>query len=82
MLEIGAGPGFVTFLLAERVGHTGTVYALDRSADALAYSERLQGPSAGVWADLADRAVDSAALEPASVQVGLALIAMVLPSRR
>ena len=42
VLEIGAGPGYVSFVLAERVGHTGTVYALDRSAEALAYLERLQ----------------------------------------
>ena len=42
VLEIGAGPGYVSFVLAERVGHRGTVYALDRSAEALAYLERLQ----------------------------------------
>ena len=76
VLEIGAGPGFVTFLLAERVGHTGTVYALDRSADALAYLERLQ-TERGVG-QIRRIAVDAAALEPASVQVGSALIAMVL----
>ena len=33
VLEIGAGPGYVSFVLAERVGHTGTINALDRSAD-------------------------------------------------
>src|SRR6516225_10550765 len=31
VLEIGAGPGFVSFALADRVGPTGVVYALDRS---------------------------------------------------
>jgi SAM-dependent methyltransferase len=42
VLEIGAGPGFVSLALADRVGSTGLVYALDRSADALSYLERLQ----------------------------------------
>jgi ubiquinone/menaquinone biosynthesis C-methylase UbiE len=35
VLEIGSGPGFVTLLLAERVGPGGIVYAVDPSADAL-----------------------------------------------
>src|SRR5579859_7560447 len=42
VLEIGAGPGYVSFALAERVGRQGLVYALDRSAAALAYLERLK----------------------------------------
>ena len=42
VLEVGAGPGYVSFALADRVGPTGTVYALDQSADALAHLERLQ----------------------------------------
>ena len=42
VLEIGAGPGFVSFALADRVGPTGVVYALDRSAEALAHLERRQ----------------------------------------
>jgi ubiquinone/menaquinone biosynthesis C-methylase UbiE len=42
ILEVGAGPGFFSFLLAERVGQSGIVYAVEPSAEALAYLERLQ----------------------------------------
>ncbi len=42
VLDIGAGPGYVSLVLANRVGPDGLVYAVDRSADALAYLERLQ----------------------------------------
>lgn len=35
VLDIGAGPGYVSLVLAERVGPDGLVYAVDRSADAL-----------------------------------------------
>ena len=42
VLEIGAGPGYVSFALADRVGPSGIVYAVDRSAEALAYLERVQ----------------------------------------
>ncbi|MFI5341358.1 MAG: class I SAM-dependent methyltransferase [Candidatus Methylomirabilales bacterium] len=42
VLDIGAGPGYVSLVLADRVGPDGIVYAVDRSADALAYLERLQ----------------------------------------
>lgn len=42
VLDIGAGPGYMSLLLADRVGPDGIVYAVDRSADALAYLERLQ----------------------------------------
>ena len=41
VLEIGAGPGFVSFALAERVGPTGMVHAVDRSAQALANLESI-----------------------------------------
>ena len=76
VLEIGAGPGYVSFALAERVGPTGIVYALDRSADALAYLARLQ-TERGVG-QIMRIAADAATLDPASVQVGSALITMVL----
>jgi ubiquinone/menaquinone biosynthesis C-methylase UbiE len=76
VLEIGAGPGYVSFVLAERVGPSGIVYALDRSADALAHLERLQ-TERGVG-QIRRIAADAATLEPASVQVGSALITMVL----
>ena len=42
VLDIGAGPGYVSLVLADRVGPDGLVWAVDRSADALAYLERLQ----------------------------------------
>ena len=42
VLDIGAGPGYVSLALADRVGPDGLVFAVDRSADALAYLERLQ----------------------------------------
>ncbi len=37
VLDLGAGPGFVSLQLAARVGPTGLVYAVDRAPDALAY---------------------------------------------
>ena len=42
VLDIGAGPGYVSFALAERVGPTGEVIAVERSADALAFLAQLQ----------------------------------------
>jgi ubiquinone/menaquinone biosynthesis C-methylase UbiE len=76
VLEIGAGPGYVSLALAERVGPTGVVYALDRSADALAYLKRQQSER-GI-AQIQPIVGDAAALEPARVRAGAALITMVL----
>jgi ubiquinone/menaquinone biosynthesis C-methylase UbiE len=76
ILEVGAGPGFVSFELAKRVGSTGVVYALDRSADALAYLKRLQAER--VIAQIQGIVADAALLEPANVAAGKALITMVL----
>ncbi len=76
VLEIGAGPGYVSFALADRVGPTGTVYAIDRSADALAYLERLQ-KERGV-SQIQRITADAAMLEPTRVQVESFLITMVL----
>ena len=42
VLEVGSGPGYVSLRLAERVGSEGVIYAVDRSAEALAYLERVQ----------------------------------------
>ena len=42
ILEVGCGPGGLSLILAERVGPQGLVYALDSSADALAYLARKQ----------------------------------------
>ena len=76
VLDIGAGPGFVSLALAERVGTSGLVYALDRSADALAYLERLQRERG--LAQIERIAADAAALEPARIRATSALVTMVL----
>ena len=76
VLEIGAGPGFVSLALADRVGPTGLVYAIDRSTDAFAYLERLQSER-GI-SQIHRIAADAAALEPTNIQPGAALITMVL----
>ena len=76
VLEIGAGPGFVSLALADRVGPTGLVYALDLSLDALAYLERLQ-TKRGI-SQIERIAADAATLEPTSIQPSAALITMVL----
>lgn len=76
VLEIGAGPGFVSFALADRVGPTGVVYALDRSTEALAHLERRQ-KERGIGY-IQRIAADAATLQPDGVQAGSALITMVL----
>jgi len=76
VLEIGAGPGFVSFALADRVGPTGVVYALDQSAEALAHLERRQ-KERGIG-HIQRIAADAATLQPDGVQAGSALITMVL----
>lgn len=42
VLDVGAGPGYVSLALADRVGPEGLVWAVDLSPDALAYLARLQ----------------------------------------
>jgi ubiquinone/menaquinone biosynthesis C-methylase UbiE len=76
VLEIGAGPGFVSLALAERVGLAGIVYALDRSADALVYLERLQNER--VIRQIERIVADAAKLEATRVQANSALVTMVL----
>ncbi|MGD0025612.1 MAG: methyltransferase domain-containing protein, partial [Xanthobacteraceae bacterium] len=76
VLEIGAGPGYVSFALADRVGPAGIVYAVDRSADALAYLERLQ-KERGV-SNIERLVADAATLELTDLHVDSALISMVL----
>ena len=76
VLDVGAGPGFVSLALAERVGPAGIVYALDRAAEALAYLQRLQ-EQRGI--DQIQRIVaDAATLDPTSLHAEKALVAMVL----
>jgi len=76
VLDIGAGPGFVSLALAERVGPSGIVYAIERSAEALAYLERLQNDR-GIE-QIERVTADAATVEPSRVQAGSALVSMVL----
>jgi len=76
VLDVGAGPGFVSLALADRVGPRGAVYALDRSADALAYLARLQ-TGRGIR-QIERIAADAAALDPKSIRPTAALVTMVL----
>lgn len=76
VLEIGAGPGFVSFALADRVGPTGVVYALDRSPEALAHLERRQKERR--IETIQRIAADASRLQPDRLQAGSALITMVL----
>ena len=76
VLEVGAGPGYVSMVLADRVGPEGLVYAVDRSADALACLEHLQRERA--VSQIQRIIADAAALAPAGLSVDSALISMVL----
>lgn len=76
VLEIGAGPGYVSFALAGRVGRSGLVYAVDRSAEALLYLEALQ-KERGV-AQIRTMVADAATLDGADLAPDSALITMVL----
>jgi ubiquinone/menaquinone biosynthesis C-methylase UbiE len=76
VLDVGAGPGFVSLALADRVGPTGLVYALDRSADALAHLARLQSER-GVG-HIERITCDATALDPARVHPNAILATMVL----
>lgn len=76
VLDVGAGPGYVSLALAERVGPTGMVVAIDRSADALAYLEKLQ-QERGI-AQITRIACDAASLELPGHPADAALVTMVL----
>jgi precorrin-6B methylase 2 len=75
-LEIGAGPGYVGLVLADRVGPTGVIYAVDRSAEAISHLERLQ-KERGIT-HIRRFVADAAAVEPANLHPDSALITMVL----
>ncbi len=76
VLDIGAGPGYISLVLANRVGPDGLVYAVDRSAEALAYLERLQNER-GV--PQIQRVVsDATTLEPGTLHPDSALVTMIL----
>lgn len=76
VLDVGPGPGFVTFLLAGRVGSTGLVYAVDPAAEALAYLERLQ--TERYIANIKTFVGDAATFDLPGVKLDAALVAMVL----
>jgi 2-polyprenyl-3-methyl-5-hydroxy-6-metoxy-1,4-benzoquinol methylase len=76
VLEVGPGPGYVSLVLADRTGPAGFVYAIDRSADALAYLERLQ-KERRVW-HIRRLVADAATLGTAGLCADSALITMVL----
>jgi len=76
VLEIGSGPGYVSLVLADRVGPTGVVYAVDVSADALTYLEGLQRER-GV-SNIQRLIANAATLELSGAPADSALISMVL----
>ena len=76
VLEIGSGPGYVSLILADRVGSDGLVYAVDRSAEALAYLGHLQDKR-GIR-HIKRIEADAATLGPPDRQPNAALITMVL----
>ncbi len=76
VLEVGAGPGYVSMMLASRVGADGLVYAVDKSAGALAYLEHLQEERS--ISQIQRIVADAAALAPADFSINSALITMVL----
>jgi ubiquinone/menaquinone biosynthesis C-methylase UbiE len=76
VLDVGAGPGYVSLVLADRVGPAGIVYALDRSTDALAYLERLQ-QERGI-AQIQRVVADAATIDRGSLVPDFALITLVL----
>lgn len=76
VLEVGSGPGYVSLILADRVGQDGVVYAVDRSAEALAYLARLQ-QERGIR-QIKRIVADAATVGPAELQPNAALITMVL----
>lgn len=76
VLDLGAGPGYVSLALADRVGPDGLVYAVDRSADALAYLARLQYER-GV-SQIKRIVADATTLDPDALRPQSALVTMVL----
>jgi ubiquinone/menaquinone biosynthesis C-methylase UbiE len=75
VLEVGCGPGFVTFMLAERVGPTGLIYAVDPSKDAL---DNLAHRQAERGLNNIRRIVADAAALSEDLQADAALATMVL----
>jgi ubiquinone/menaquinone biosynthesis C-methylase UbiE len=76
VLDVGAGPGYFSLILAERVGPAGVVYAVDRSAEALHYLERLQ-QERGIT-NIQRIVADIATMPAGAIHPQAALITMVL----
>ena len=76
VLELGAGPGFVTMLLAERVGSAGLVYAVDIAAEALVHLERRRRDRG--LAQIRPILADAATLDPSGIAPRAALVSMIL----
>jgi ubiquinone/menaquinone biosynthesis C-methylase UbiE len=76
VLEIGSGPGYVTLVLADRIGPTGVVYAVDLSAEALAHLQRLQTERG--LSNIRRVIADAGTVELPAVRADAALISMVL----
>ena len=76
VLDAGAGPGYCSLVLADRVGPRGIVYAVDRSADALAYLARLQAER-GI-SHIRRIVGDIETLAPGTVSPDAALVTMML----
>jgi ubiquinone/menaquinone biosynthesis C-methylase UbiE len=76
VLEAGAGPGFVSLILADRVGPEGIVYAVDKSTEALALLAQRQAERG--LPQIRPIAADLARLAPLDPPAQSALITMVL----
>lgn len=76
VLDIGAGPGYVSVQAAIRVGADGLVLAVDRSADALAYLEQQQ-QARGI-AHIRRMVADATTMDPLDEHVDVVLVTMVL----
>jgi ubiquinone/menaquinone biosynthesis C-methylase UbiE len=76
VLDIGAGPGYMTLILAARVGPTGRVYAIERSDAALAFLARLQAERG--LAQITRIHADAAKLVSAEPPADSALVTLVL----
>ena len=76
VLDVGAGPGFISLQAARRVGNQGRVYAVDTSAEALAF---LEGKQRDEGVPQIERILaDGAAVDLAGAAVDAALVTMML----
>ena len=76
VLDAGAGPGFVSLQAARRVGEGGWVYAVDTSAEALAFLERMQREQGVLQIERV--LADAAAVDLPPQPVDAALVTMML----